>query len=173
MTTKQFNKLSKKKQRILIAEDVLKNIKAKVIIPSSGTYIGSELSDYSGDVQEQFDKIKECAACALGSCLLSTVKFKDSLTFNELDRQGSDSKATKLLLDIFSPNQWALIEKAFEGSRYITMWSNSGMRGHLSEEEVDKAITFHNRYKTIKGRLIGIMKNIIQNKGIFIPNKNG
>lgn len=176
MTTKQFNKLGKAEQRVLIAQDVLANIKSKVYIPKEGVYFDDSLLirelGSNADIQQNFDKIKECEVCAMGSCLLSTIKFKDSITTTDLKDMPlhRTSKESDLIVEVFSENQLALIETAFE-RRYSTEghWS-SVIGGVLTTiKEVNKAIKFGMKYANDTNKLIGIMKNIIKNNGTFIP----
>jgi len=99
MTPEQFKKLSKKEQKIAIAKDVIAAIEAKVYKPKKGKYIETiklqtsrnllHYSSYNNNlqgnnydsIQDNFEQIKSCTACALGLCILSITKFKNKLVF--------------------------------------------------------------------------------------------
>lgn len=162
-----FKTLSKAEQRVAIAKDVVKQIKVKKYVARSGSYIQPKVN-FQGDVRSQFDKIVDCECCALGSCLLSAVKFKNTLEYDDLFSYFErDSKFTKMLNSIFSTKQQALIEASFEGGDYLQVLETTKFR--LTEEEIDKCVDFYYNFKDSKKRLIAIMENIISNKGTFKP----
>lgn len=173
MTQKQFEKLGKAKKRVVIAQDVINNIKSNKFIPLKSTYVDN-LNLGNGSIKDQFDEIKNCDVCALGSCLLSVVKYKNSLNTETIRGYGAydfinDNKIYDLLSSVFDSRQLALIEAAFEnGENYYTN-ENDDRKYELTIEELRATKKFFRRFKSDKTRLIGIMSNIIKNNGEFIP----
>lgn len=132
MTTNQFNRLSKAKKAVLVAEDALLQIKAKKYFIKKGNYIHNLqiIGTYkkTDEINEKFDNIKKCECCALGSMLLScthlgnNLKIRDVITkspFTERLNSGvindTNSKINSLFSSIFDSKQLLLIENAFEG----------------------------------------------------------
>ena len=168
-----FKKASKPEKKILIAKDVLANIKSKKYIASHGNYFNNlyELSLNIGknnDIQENFDKIENCECCALGACLISSTKYQNKLTFDDLGYGSSTSNSWLQLKSIFTPREMAIIESCFEGfdtnacrvatdKFYYELDSNTGI----------KCQDFHDDYIDDEERLVAICKNIIKNKGFI------
>lgn len=127
MTTKQFNRLSKAKKAVLVAEDILLQLTTEKYIANTGTYIMIEKSEFElnvekeDDIKSNFDKINHCEVCALGSVLLSCTKMGNLLTFNDINIENSsidsinNNNVKKLLSSVFDTHTLLLIETAFEG----------------------------------------------------------
>lgn len=175
-----FNKLSKLEKRVVIAKDVLKQLKTKKFIAASGDYISSNFSsmfnhDISADIKTNYKKIKNCKVCALGACLLTITKFDTKLLFKYIIPNillDSSPKVDKLFTSIFSPKQLLMIEYAFEG-KIGFKYGEQVLKQTLSGEEIDSCINFYGGFpgkdECSEDRLIAIMNNIITNKGIFKP----
>ncbi len=157
----------------MIAEDVIKQVKAKVYRVETGRYVDIDYlyntndNMWSADVRENFDVIVNCRVCALGSCLLSATKFKNELTFRDVKSPDDNEKTTEFLKSIFPPEQLSLIENAFECG-LTSPWSDEMMDERVVDNVKD-ATRFGKRYSNPKNRLIAIMKNVIANKGVFRP----
>jgi hypothetical protein len=150
-SNKAFWKMSKKKQRIAVAQDALKQLKLGIYVPKAGTYCMApdleKLSIFSYlDLQAQMLSAKppQCHVCGIGSLFVSMARLGDKVSY-------FDSALEKLPL-IFSDNQIDLIEGAFEGWGY----RHAGIRG------------FYNRYPDPTKRMNAILRNIIRNEGIFV-----
>lgn len=163
MTPEEFNKLTKPEKRVVIAQDVINYINIKKFKPRAGNYVTSIGYSLTGDIQSQFDEIENCHVCALGGCLLSTVKYTNKVKFEDLFYFTSDSDIADTLSSIFSQNQLYLIEKAFEGSGIFV-----GYDGNQKESDRAKQFYYSHLADTNK-RLIAIMENIIKNQGRFRP----
>lgn len=166
---KEFNKLSKAEKRAAVAKDVLQQISKDKYIPANYGYVNLNIE---GDIQNQFDKIKHCKVCNLGSCVLSLTKFVNNLEQKDVEDcgetfQNPDSKVSKLLKTVFTPYQQALIEAAFESGQYSHAAEAYDVR--LSDIDEDKCINFYNKFSNAKERQIATMKNIIANQGTFKP----
>ena len=83
---KAFHRMSKKRQRIAIAEDVLLQLKMKRYIATTGTYediilsTGERLSNdrlsYGEDLQMcLLTRTQECNVCGLGAAFLSLARL--------------------------------------------------------------------------------------------------
>ena len=171
-----FKGKSRAEKRVLVAQDVIAQIKAKTLIPSSGdwVYILDKYEPaYEASLRETvLNKEVECNCCALGGLFLSCTLFNNKVkvgdvspTFGEYGFLDStiyaEKKFSNGLNTIFSNEQLKLIEVAFECGC-----------GAFYEDDVkdgEKAAKFGSRYNTEKGRMIGIMNNIIKNNGTFIP----
>lgn len=97
-----------------------------------------------------------CAACAKGCVMLSLVRHRDGLKYDDIPDQAGTSCPRE-----FSKTQWDMIEIAYEGfDRFLT----STHTGHEWRPDL--------LYSTPDGRharLVAIMENIIKNKGTFKP----
>lgn len=178
----EFNALPKATQRVMIAKDVIENLKAKKYIANKGRYVEkvtvkgklkNEISISDVNVRDNWKSIDNCLVCGIGSCLMSVTKFKNRLTFGELPRgiHSFEDKHIKLLKSTFSPNHLTLIEVAFEGY-YYKQSDNLGrdkMEAEVNQIEISRAKTFANQYEDNNERLEAIMRNIVTNKGTFKP----
>ena len=170
----KFKSLSKAQKRVLIAKDVIAQVKTKKYKAITGSYISNAyfLNKYNleDSIQNRIDEVY-CECCALGACLLSTTKFKNKLTFGDVFGSGgltAYNDSWGLLREVFTPNQLTLIEDAFEagagGSRVGVMRGSK-----TTNKERVKSTNFGLAYVTNKRRILGIMKNIIKNNGTFKP----
>jgi hypothetical protein len=174
----EFNSLDEMGKRVLIAKDVIKQIKAERYIPNS-TYCSIECNEDLIDesLQKHLPNI-ECNVCAVGSLFVSHIKYNNKFTVYQ-----ADEISTEILEDIleeyFDIKTLILIEQAFEGFGYYNsnkgFCFDNGLKGdkllsnfNITVEEVDKAVSFNNNYKDRNECLIAIMKNIIKNKGEFV-----
>lgn len=169
-----------KELAVLVAKDVLQTMEdnPKNFAIESGHYYFK----YSGSVglesivesdkwyklpsQEQANIAKKkCSVCALGACFLSLVSLKNRFIF-ESRILGRSSIANRLS-EIFSFEQMELIESAFEQALMIdNSWENC-TSSHT--KALENAVNFGRNYRNPRKRLVAILKNIIQNNGIFDP----
>jgi hypothetical protein len=168
-----FQKMSPAQKRVAIAKDVLAQIKSGKIIPQIGNWIRllpisityDDLDDQLRDVMVTNET--HCSACAVGALFVSTVYFKDKITTGEADvTRGSDWNAiADYLKDLFPIVDLALMEYAFEmgnsASGYCPVESEAIAFGNA--EAFGRAIGSNTM------RMIAIMKNLIANKGRFVP----
>ena len=169
---KQFKGASNAQKRVLIAKDVIEQIKAKRFIPESGTWVDfNKQCDTlleTDSIQEKFlDKtIKDCNCCALGGLMMSCTLFNNRETVSDIeehfeaigDNIDYGTKFHNKFDKIFSRSQLLLIEKCFEGGvGYFSDYNHCDFEGYRSQ------------FKNATAALIGIMENIIKNKGTFKP----
>lgn len=171
-----FSELSPSQQRIKVAKDVLLQLKKKKYVATVGKYIDSyDFSKmglkYDDDIKKNFKKIKECKCCALGSCLLSITKFKNTLTIKDVSSKENFQNSSGKLLKMFTPKQLLLIENSFEGKPsgdYTSRIGKNVFGEDTTLEEDEKCRSFYWQYSDTNSRLIAIMQNIIKNKGTFV-----
>lgn len=197
MTTQEFNALPNNEKAVLVAKDVLEQVKANKYIASVGIYLyvfGGGFK-FDGSIKENFDQIQQCKVCALGSMLMSSTHLGNILTTSDIDNypEADDlrdsEKITELFSSIFTNKQLLLIETAFEG--YSDFWALNKRqikkyyqevftynetsdryaegKEKLTFEETLACEMFNRKYDEDEKRLNAICRNIIKNKGVFIP----
>ena len=133
LSPEEFNKLPRKEQVVLIAKDVISQIKRSKYKPEEESYITDIIFDESFDIEssihENFDKIEQCTVCALGAMFLSSCHLKNNITFEQAKLYGEGNcnvktfttnyNVERLFKSTFSPYQLLLIETAFEGHSEI------------------------------------------------------
>ena len=180
LTIEEFNVLSVKNKKILVAEDVLAQIKLGKYIAESGTYLNLNFDTLSlnndDDIKKNFDQIKSCEVCAIGSAVMSITKFANNLSIGDTYDIVSNTKVEKLLLSVFTEKELALMEACFEGEGCQNYTEHKDIYS-LSEDERDICNEFYEDYSgkeeyyddaDSEKLLINIMKNIIKN-GEFNP----
>jgi hypothetical protein len=179
-----FNRMSNAKKRVVIAKDVLD----RIAIGQLKSYCGAIVQDvklYKGrDIKDALNNDSDftCSVCAKGAMLMGYVGRVNQMKFdNIVNSNYGDSKVHQKLAEIFTLEQLALIELAFEGVQYL----NSNVENFITADDEDiiinaedtkAGLAFYNKYKTsdyklyeLNNRLIAICKNIIENKGTFKP----
>lgn len=167
MPTTEFESLPLNIQQIKIAQDVLEQVKLGKYLAKQRVYVQFdwiEVEDITvgEDVQSTLHLLPTCEVCAYGSMMLSAIRFKNSVNWDENALyygciSQSNFRYTKPLKELFNEGQLTLIENAFEG------WDED-------EEAVeDSAImTFYHKFDNPTARLIAIMENLITNNGEFV-----
>lgn len=170
----KFKKATKAQKRVMIAQDVLAQIKTKRYFAESGCWVQPNINAAceknlkdEDSVQELFakKKIKSCNVCALGGLFMSCINLNNNTTIEDLKKEFyigdfvyDDSKISNGLNRIFTQKQLILIESYFEGSE-----------GYFKGDD-EKTVIFLESYNDNE-RLEMIMQNIIDNNGTFKPNK--
>ncbi len=172
-------KKTKAAQRVEIAKDVIKHIKAKKITTKSWTYFdASNLSKYSGkQLKEVLPKLKKCEVCALGGMFYSYVNRYNDFTVPKSTNGDVEIRDYDMrnVMKIFTTPQLYLIETAFEGKD--VNWNQCRNKTNLADSTIEKAIDYRTRNGFPLAKigskgdkiLIHIMNNIIKNKGTFKP----
>lgn len=186
---KQFNKLSKAKQRVEIAKDVISILNMINVQP--GTYFETyeDLVEYDGEgnvttsqepqeILQSPEVLNQCNVCALGACFISKVRVANKCDRESLDNAIGDSeKIRSHLSEYFSNKQIELIESAFEQDNfggvsddgYDAPYYDYKIGACVAHKDIKRAISFGNRYRSDENRLKAIMENIVKNKGEFKP----
>ena len=186
-TNKDFKKATEAQKRVLIAKDVLNQIKAKRYNPEPGVWV--ELALWSGQsqmwanptesIQKMFaDKtIAKCNVCALGGLFMSCTNLNNNTNGADFHKErcfmgSAINRGDRLsygLNTIFSSNQLELIEIYFEsGDGYF---GADGVTGQDIGTDRCHVVGFSEKYPDADDRLREIMKNIIDNDGRFVPSK--
>ena len=176
MTNKEFEQLPKNKQRVVIAQDVLAQIAANFIKPERQVFLALKRPlhvNLTGSVKKlaKTKQIVGCESCANGALLMALILKNNRFTMQDyLSYQGfvckldeKDTKGLKLLLEIFSREQLALLESAFEsGVNCLDITFTGATKGKLT-----KFLKKHGK-KGPESLMIEIMKNVIKNDGNFL-----
>lgn len=176
-TNAEFKKATKSQKRVMIAQDVLAQLKAKRYIPESGVWVeprykSGKMGNEEESVQKLFAEknITKCNVCALGAMFMSCTNMNNNTTVDDLDDEctgmlgdliSDNYKLSNGLNRIFTYQQLALIETYFEnGDGYF-------QHQDIDYDHLDKFSVTYNEDE----RLEQIMKNIIENQGTFKPGK--
>lgn len=176
-------KMSPARKRVAVAVDVIQQIRANRYVAAVGNYI----SPLAGGELHGIDAVEfarkpdmRCEVCARGGMFLSMLNL-----FNNFD----DLLRPRLVLDketeFFPIEQVYLIECAFEGwdrkragdqyymgSRDRIEFIEVGYNAYpkfYTEDLEPVVLRYIEDYPNPEERLIVIMKNVIKNKGTFIP----
>ena len=162
----RFNKMSKAKKRITIAEDVIASLKINKYTATPGSYLEVQTNkDYDslpGDSQALLHTEEvSCDVCAIGAIFASKVRKGSKCNYDLLNGD-NDSLLIANLKGIFNEIELRIIETAFEGE------AQSGL---VKEADEEAAVSWYgkNHPDDADKRLVAIMKNIIKNNGNFIP----
>lgn len=188
-----FKTATRPEKRVLLAKDVIAQIKAKKIVPDVGRWVlVNELDNYEDpDEARKLGKqsaqkailgadVQPCNCCALGGLFLSCTLFNNKTTVSELHNIGigeeidTGEKFKNGLDKIFSAQQLRLIEIGFEGRHG---WSGDKLPSQLDVDDDgaylspsdQAALDFYEDNPNKSDRLVTIMKNIVANEGEFIP----
>lgn len=180
MTSTEFDQLTPAQKRVVIAEDVVKHIRARdaykiqpYCVLSFDERYDDSLDDTTKISVENIASVAPaCCVCAKGAMMLSRIMCFGGFTYQY--RIDDDEQAIESLEGIFDPFQLDLIEAAFE--KYIFSWhvdrhayEDSGELSDEAKQVFDRAVHFGERYAGDSDRLLAIMQNIISNQGIFLP----
>jgi hypothetical protein len=177
--SKTLSKMTKAEARVAIAKDALAQLRANKYLAEEGAYVSftnslpiNEDDEKSMDQQlcKLLPKAGSCTVCARGALFLSTIRKFNHFTVADLLENGGD--ATCAIHDTLRPvedryftnHQLALIEHAFEGQEI------GNITFSLCSEEMENCELFFKHYDCDDDlRLENILKNIIRNKGTFVP----
>lgn len=190
ITIEEFEALPQEQQRVVIAQDVINRISTRQYHPHSGSYVTSfktlddSMPEDDTDIKSTIDNIRECDVCAIGALLMSSIIFKNSITYGDIrnNREGrafcAHQKIRSIFASLFSAQQLSLIEIAFEGQssndggycNYGRMAMNGGV-DVVDSATVRKTIAEYNIKNGYdeKANLLSIMQNIVDNNGTFKP----
>ena len=188
-----FKKATKAQKRVMIAQDVLAQIKAKRYVAEPGMWVVPTFSENfcntdsdpgKESVQQLFasKEIESCNVCALGGLFMSCTNLNNHTTYSQFNSESEDigaligyEEGLSNELDVFfSKNQLTLIEIYFEdGEGYFSIDNetvDTGSRFYKSID-FDHVNSFNDKYQDDDDRLKAIMKNIVENNGTFVPEK--
>jgi len=181
-----FKKATKAEKRVMIAKDVLAQIKANRYIAESGTWVDANWNirneiDGTESVQKLFaDRtIETCNVCALGSLFMSCTNLNNNTCVSDINYGGEGTEIGERIEEgdtlsnglnkIFSKKQLQLIEVYFE--KGDGWFGEAGYTGNYIGEDSRHVEYFNDAYPDDDERLVEIMKNIVANDGTFVPSK--
>lgn len=172
----EFNRLSDRDKRVLVAQDALKYLKGGIVEPTVGEYVQVTKSQNNSVQKDILTGILRCKACQKGILLIAAVGREDHVPHSSL-KHLSDGELIYSRLDFFNINQLDLMETAFE--KEITNVFNSHLNSEAGRRDqtvvikptpiATKAIKFGSSYSEPAKRMQGILENIIDNNGEFRP----
>ncbi len=174
-TKSTLSKLSKAQARVVIAKDAIATVLAHQNA-RAGTYLRVKDQEETvpaltqGTVCDILDK--GCEGCAMGQLLLAQVRLFNKIEvpfFGDTTYQWVEIEhLSKGLQNYFTPKQLALIESAFEQSYMEGGGSYYGGSIQFDREQ-RRAVDFGYRFDDENERFIAIARNIVRNKGTFVP----
>jgi hypothetical protein len=176
ISIQEFNKLSKKEKRVVVAQDILARLEQDMFKPV-GCYVNIDLESEHKTVQNVANNVP-CEGCARGLMFMSYVGIVNDLPLSELKTRDINQNRIDFglnkekTLEIFSKKQLMEIELFYENikeynTNFSHQWYSQQARkwfkkGKLTEEMFEKSNTF--KEKKID-RLKIIMNHIIDTKG--------
>jgi hypothetical protein len=192
-----FNLMTKKEKIVTIAKDCLNRLDLNQITAKTSVLFDWDEREHKGEESIQSvcntDDKFNCSACMKGGLLLSYIGRVNQFNFGEISKDNDiRSREHKKLTELFSKEQLALIEFAFEGRLYINIKftkktilkavkfysENGGVYADYDKDEFDDMVKDCNAVDFVPSfcnsndedkRMIAICENIIENKGVFIP----
>lgn len=168
MATMTRKKMTKAQMRVAIAKDVIEHVKAKKIVATQGVFCkpvrghGYLCQTFNGDeIGKDLRAIlptvaKQCDVCAKGALFYAHVMRFNNVKTPEWIR---NKEVCAPLAKYFAGSQLKIIDRYFETSDVIMG----------QKRRTEDAIEYQRKYPVASNRLIAIMRNIIKNKGTFLP----
>lgn len=178
-------------KRVLLAQDVLVQIKLGTLLAAEGQWVQFKQEDWSLDIKGSAQQRilaqhpgDSCKCCGVGALMLSCTLYKNRVNvedmngdFNLADLMDGSTDDRTGFLRIFGRKQAILIEMAFEmgnGRFGIDVDKKHSSQEdiadhHVNESLARRAVRLGNRYGDATKRLQAIMRNIIQHNGTFVP----
>lgn len=157
-TNELFNNSTPEQKRVMIAQDVIDRIKAQLLQPIAHRII--RMPEYARVNKENVNTLT-CEVCAKGGLFAAYVGRVNNFDSSTLIINNEHNEAHEKLLELFTLEQLAIIEFAFEGKQYIYSVK-------LSFSLCSALRMFYDNYFTSEERLIAICENIIKNNGDFV-----
>lgn len=159
--------MKENKKAVTVAKDVLKHLTGYKVVAANG-YIKYPNNDF--DTNQYFGlckteitkKIqKDCEVCALGACLVAAFNTDFAQPTHLLSFLSESFDSGMLQLKTIFGDNYRKIEDAFESCEYDEY------------DEHNDVTDFGLKFDDDKERLRAIMQNIVDNKGNFVPGKEG
>lgn len=169
----KFEKLSPARKRVVIAADVIRQVRAYRYIATKGTYIDPvsfSAEHYDSAVEFARGPDTVCRVCARGAMFLSILSIFNNFT-GRIPSYPREEKEQ----EFFDKRQTKLIEGAFEGwgRKNMTEYHNASgeyiFPEYYTVDMEPAVLSYVNDYPSAEDRLIAIMRNVIKNRGTFIP----
>lgn len=187
-----FARMSAANKRVIVAKDVLEQLRSKKIKATNGTYFeptqklreNERMKILGKDLSDALPMIPSCNVCAIGSLFKCVVERADKVKVVdasnatgaadevEFGHDGvvfTNSRAYLTSMGIFTDEQLALMENAFE-SQPITGKDNGSAGVHAFPFREDFGYFSTRERGSSKDRLRLIMENVVRNKGTYVPD---
>lgn len=189
MTPAAFSALPMRQKAIMVATDVIAQLKTKNIKTMRGAYIeyfnissfDFEISTAS-EVGRHVIQNAKCTVCAKGAIFLSAIQRSNEMNLGDVrtvsrvgqlsgswdgvENNPANIQITKKITEvdrIFTRDNFDMIEAAFERDGCFAIFSHIDTRNACAD--------FGFRYDNSDIRLVAICMNIIKNGGVFDPVK--
>lgn len=163
---KAFMRLPRWQQRVLIVQDVLKQIRARKYQITPGFWVRTGVA---GDPIEQkhltvlLPDLK-CKVCEVGALMLSSVRLADAC---KVEKHPDPTSVFQQVQKFFDRAQMVLIEIAFERANGWFAKNETG--DDAKTAALKKAAAEFGKGLSAQARALKICRNIIRNKGTFKP----
>lgn len=164
--------------RVRVAQDVLARLESNDYFAAGMCYIRSPVIDelskngVTDDIRNHMEEIDGgvCRVCALGGAMMSLVRLRGDVDLDDLFAFDESTKEAYLktttlrhvLTEVFTENQLALIETAYEGTSVLCFY------GGL-DDDLDRARAFGRNHTHGFYRMKAIWRNVVENDGVFTP----
>lgn len=180
--TERFKKANKQRKRVMIAEDVLAQLRTKRFVAEQGTFVGDlgaflEEDELNKDLKTICRSEPQCNVCAIGGMFVSAVEFHNKLKVSDVSLEFDYKEYSNYLSKWFEKDQLKLIEIAFEDGNGAVRVNNSKTHKAASEffgdlqHELDNHNGMIDLYLGADEKMRLIMENIVRNKGTFVPEQ--
>jgi hypothetical protein len=165
MESTKFEGLTPAEKRVAIAEDVLERLRTGRVKAAHGAYVRGAFGRMTEDIADAFDQVKTCKACAIGATFVAALAMGRGFLKSDMrsfyDQTISEMRPTDMkfyLSRYFNTDQLKAIECAFEGWIYEEDCHFHFEITHFNDGIDDPA-----------ERMARIMRNIVENDGLFAP----
>lgn len=170
---RRFKNMSKARQRVAIAKDVLEQLNAHKIEATEKVWVNintwkANRPSKGSDLRTEIVKAPKCYTCALGALFVCSVmrdaraRVEDAY-FDITQEVAGPTALQRQLEKYFTESQARLIELAFE--------RGNGWAVKAEDKRDQDAIRFGKQFPSEQIRLEAIMHNIVANNGTFNPPK--
>jgi len=169
---KLWKSATKAERKILVAKDVLAQIKKGKFVAKSQMWAGIPISEEESeketlDTQKVLLNAKKCECCAIGSVMLSCIAFKNSHQSKRgLQYLGSYAMIRKVYLEDI-PEDLSTLKGVFSKKeiREMEMAFECGAGANIPDDIRERKISQMYEDMSDKTRLIKIMENVIEHGG--------
>lgn len=170
LNKKEYDALSSAERKLLIAEEVIRQIRIGGMIPGVGSFFRV---GYATRISEKLShcnlktfndcklRSKSCHVCGIGGMVVAGLSLFNGHTESDLGNSSGLAGFRKALTDIFDDNDLCMIESAFECNNFTSEY-NIDSDAH---ERIADCIEFGESHDDDGYRLMAIMQCIIDEKG--------
>jgi hypothetical protein len=179
---KWFNSLDKQVQRVVIAQDVIDQVKLDKYLAQASVYFKVPIKLKEDQPLQEVVEDNACTVCAIGAVFASRVRLGNDVKLDNsikallrADTYTSLASIENHITSIFDEYTLRLMEVAFEGydaagyfMKKYSKWDSEDQEEYICNDDYDAAVEFYGYRDTYPELLIDIMQNIIDNDGDFV-----